>query len=90
MNLRSPVGDTIAAGELRAFAGVFEKFDLHAVGIADPGLKSIFAGELLRRHRDALHATMGDGCVDVFHLQAEVVDLVTFAIAGLGQLNTST
>src|SRR6478672_10247620 len=39
----SPVGDAVAADELRAFGGVFEQLDLHAVGIAYPGLKGVVA-----------------------------------------------
>src|SRR5207247_10064481 len=75
--------DAIAASKLCALARILEQLDLHAVGVGYPGLVRVVASVLLRRDLDAHRSDMGDRGVDVFHLQAEVVDLVALAVAGL-------
>src|SRR6185437_3146453 len=81
---RLPVGDAVAAGELGALAGILEELDLGAVGVGDPALPGLVDAELLGPVGHAERVEMGEGGVEVDHLEADMVDPVGFGELGFG------
>jgi hypothetical protein len=79
---RSPVGDPVAAGKLRAQGGILKKLDPHAVRVRQPGLPGLVAAQSLVGDVDSPAPDMGDGVVDAGDFETEMVDAVAIGIFG--------
>lgn len=59
--------------ELRTLSGVLHQLDLHPARILDPGLPAVIPTQLLIADLPALRSNFKDRRIQVFHLQADVV-----------------